>query len=194
MHSMFISFATRDGVDIADHLYEEYKKGYDVFYSPKEIHIGSQWREEIKKNIEECDIFLLIATYGALESEEVGREVDEAKQFRKRIVPCRPKDFEWSNLEKLGMDLSQGLEFKNEHDLVRKLDAQLRREFGSTSVRAPRNYTRQHETEKQKQEVSPKAHSDVIRSGDHRPNLPKEHVIHNTQERNPGWQRTRINK
>src|SRR5688500_4752229 len=104
MPSMFISFSTRDGEDIADHLYEEYKKGYNVFYSPKEILYGDNWRKEIKKNIEECDIFLVIATYGALESEEVGKEVDEAKQFRKRIVPCRPKDIEWSNLEKLGID------------------------------------------------------------------------------------------
>jgi tetratricopeptide (TPR) repeat protein len=148
MPTIFISFSTRDGEDIADHLYGHYKEnGYNVFYSSKEIPYGSSWREEIKKHIKECDILLVIATYDAIDSQEVAKEIDEAKRLGKRIVPCRPKDIEWSNLEKLGIDLSHGLEFDNKYDLVRKLEAQLRREFEVTSVRPPlRNDTRQYET------------------------------------------------
>jgi hypothetical protein len=123
MPSIFISFSTRDGEDIAKHVYEYYKeKGYNVFYSPEGIPYGYSWREEIKRNIQEGDIFLVIATWGAIESQEVAKEIDEAKRLGKRIIPCRPDDIKWSNLEKLGIDLSQGLEFKNEHDLVRKLE------------------------------------------------------------------------
>jgi glutamate racemase len=55
------------------------EKGYVVFYSPKEIAYGYQWREEIRKNIEKCDIFLVIATYGTIESEEVAQEIYKAK-------------------------------------------------------------------------------------------------------------------
>jgi hypothetical protein len=50
MLSIFISFSTADGGDIANHIHNYYKKkGYDVFYSTEEIPYGSQWREEIKR-------------------------------------------------------------------------------------------------------------------------------------------------
>jgi TIR domain len=137
MPSIFISFSTDDGEDIAQHVYRRYKKrGHNVFYSPEEIAYGSTWREEIKKHIEGCDIFLVIATYGAIESEEVTKEIDEAKRLGKRIIPCRPSDVEWSDLEKLGIDLTQGPEFDSKEELVRKLESQLRREFASKSVPA----------------------------------------------------------
>jgi hypothetical protein len=137
MPSIFLSFSTADGGDIADHIYRNYKrKGYNVFYSSEEIPYGHKWREEIRKHVEECDIFLLIATWGAIESKEVRKEIDEAKRLRKRIIPCRPNDIDWSNLEKLGIDVAQGPEFRNEYDLVRKLEAQLRRELESTPVDA----------------------------------------------------------
>jgi tetratricopeptide (TPR) repeat protein len=147
MPSIFISFSTSDGGDLAQHLYRHYKKKeYDVFYSTEEIPYGHQWPDEIKKNVQECDIFLVIATYGAIESDEVGKEIDEAKRLRKRIIPCRPNGMNWSDLEKLGVDLTQGPEFKNEYELVRKLDSQLRREFTSKSVYGSQNYEREEKT------------------------------------------------
>jgi hypothetical protein len=122
MPSIFISFSTSDGGDIAKHVYEDYKeKGYDVFYSPREIPYGHKWREEIKRHIEECDLFLIIATHGAINSKEVAKEIDEAKRLGKHIIPCRHDDIKWSDLEKLGIDSSQGLEFDSKEDLIRKL-------------------------------------------------------------------------
>ena len=66
-----------------------------------------------------------------------------AIEYGKRIIPCRPDDVYWSDLERLEIDLEQGPEFKNEYDLVRKLEAQLRKEFGEKSVSAPQSYTRE---------------------------------------------------
>ena len=138
MPSIFISFSTADGGDIAEHDYRHYKKkGYDAFYSTEEIPYGHKWREEIKKHIEECDVFLLIATYEALGSKEVAKEIEEAKRLGKLIIPCRANDIDWSDLEKLGIDLAQGPEFDSKYELVRKLESQLRRQFVSTSVDAP---------------------------------------------------------
>jgi tetratricopeptide (TPR) repeat protein len=135
MPTIFISFSTADGKDIADHIHEHYiRKGYNVFYSPKAIPYGREWREEIKRNIEKCDIFLLIATWAALDSQEVRKEIDEAKQLGKRIIPCRPDDVDWSDLEKFQIDLTQGPEFDSKYELVRKIESQLRREFGGRSV------------------------------------------------------------
>jgi hypothetical protein len=33
--------------------------------------------------------FLVIATYGAIESEKVAKEIIEAKRLGKRIIPCK---------------------------------------------------------------------------------------------------------
>lgn len=145
MPTIFISFSTRDGKDIADHIYEDYKeKGYNVFYSPREIPYGHQWREEIRRHIEERDLFLVIATFRAVESQEVAKEIEEGKRLGKRMIPCRLKGIEWSRLKTLGIDLTQGPEFNNEYDLVRKLEIQLDREIESIPSQARQNYTRQH--------------------------------------------------
>jgi hypothetical protein len=141
MLKIFISFSTIDGQDVADHVYSSYRKkiGYSVFLSSSEITYGDESEEEIGKNIEECDIFLVIATYGAIESEKVAKEIIEAKRLGKRIIPCKFSGVEWSDLEKWGIDSKQGLSFRNEHELVRKIHPQLSKQLALTLVRDQRN-------------------------------------------------------
>lgn len=119
---IFISFSTYDGNDIARFVYEFYRKiGFEVFYSEKEIPFGNVWEQEIIKRLEQCDVFLLIATPEALGSQQVAREVCKAKRLKKRIIPCRYTGVNWSDLKKLEADLFEGIEFDNPYEIIRKL-------------------------------------------------------------------------
>lgn len=145
MLKIFISFSTFDGQDIAEHVYSGYKKrvGYKVFLSSKEIPYGEDWREEIRKNIEECDIFLVIATYGAIDSEKVAGEIIEAKRLGKCIILCKYSEVERSDLAKWEIDSKQALDFTNERELVRKIYRQLSKQLALTLVRDQQNDTEQ---------------------------------------------------
>jgi TIR domain-containing protein len=140
MLNIFVSFSTSDGQDIAEHIHSRYKNkaGYNVFLSPR-IRYGDEWKKEIERNIEKCNIFLLIATHGALESDEVDKEITLANQLEKRIIPCKHISVEWSDLQKWGVDSKQGLEFKSQYELVRIIHPQLLQEKGITLVRAQQN-------------------------------------------------------
>jgi hypothetical protein len=60
MPTIFLSFSTADGGDIAEHVYRHYKrKGYNVFLSIEEIPYGHKWREEIKKQVCKKSLFIL---------------------------------------------------------------------------------------------------------------------------------------
>jgi hypothetical protein len=148
MLKIFISFSTADGQDLAGHIYRRYNKkdGYKIFFSPKEIQYGVEGKKEIKKNIEECNIFLLIATQGALESEEVAEEVTEARLLGKQIIPCIPEDVEWSHLKKWGIDSIQGVEFTNAYELARKIHPIILQQSGVTLAHAQRKNLALNET------------------------------------------------
>jgi hypothetical protein len=147
MPKIFISFSTYDGNDIAKFVYKFCKKkGFDVFYSEKEIPSGNEWEQEIKKHLEKCDIFLFIATPDALDSEQVAKEVSEAKRLKKRIIPCKHSEINWSDLKKLGIDSIQGIEFDTKEDLMRKIGPLLDTEFRVITDRSPHKDTLQYET------------------------------------------------
>ncbi len=95
---LFVSFSTVDGKDFAAFVYDVYKKkGFDVFYSEEEIPVGSEWERVIREHLEPCDTFLLIATSETLESEKVAREVREARQHNRKIIPCKYIEVDWSD-------------------------------------------------------------------------------------------------
>ena len=65
---------------------------------------------------------MVLATSHAIDSQEVAKEIDEAKRLGKRIVPCKYKSIEWFRLERLGIGSTHGPEFDAKEDLVRKLE------------------------------------------------------------------------
>ena len=103
-------------------------------------------KKEINKNIEECDIFLLIATQGALESEEVAEEVTEARVLGKLIIPCIPDDVEWYLLKKWGINLIQGVEFTNAYDFQEKFIHKFFNNLRTTLAHAQSNSLALNET------------------------------------------------
>jgi tetratricopeptide (TPR) repeat protein len=126
--SLFISFSTTDGRDIAQAVHDHYSKyGHRVFYSPEAISLGKQWSDEVMSSISGCDFFVIIVTFGALLSTEVEIEFLEASRLGKRIVPCRSREVPWTDL-KWGLNSIQGIEFENPFDLIRKIDSKMHKE------------------------------------------------------------------
>lgn len=101
---------------MADHVHEDYKDK-DMMYSiGLEIPYGRQWREETRRHIEECDLFLVIATSRATYSQELAKEIEETKRLGKRIIPYRYSDIEWFELEELEIGSTQEPELDSKED------------------------------------------------------------------------------
>lgn len=102
---VFIAYSRRDAGDFAEYMYKYLNKfGYDVFTDISSIRIGDIWSSSIEKNISDCDIFVVIVTYGALQSIEVEKEVLQAHKEMKLIIPCFYKNMIDSKNIKWGLD------------------------------------------------------------------------------------------
>jgi hypothetical protein len=118
---IFISYSRRDAGDFAEHLMH-YLEDFDhgVFTDINNLLLGDVWDNIIKSNISNCDIFVVIVTPAALESEYVEREVLQAQSENKKIIPCF---FAYSEKIEIKWNLTQyqGIEFSDKYDLARKL-------------------------------------------------------------------------
>jgi len=87
---IFISYAREDGGSIALKVknYLENLK-YEVFLDKVKIIGGERWNEKLRKSIISCDILIVIITPAALRSEWVGKEVKEATNRGRYIIPIR---------------------------------------------------------------------------------------------------------
>jgi TIR domain-containing protein len=123
---IFVSYSF-DGKDIAEAIHTTYKpQGHSVFISSREIQLGERWANTISENIAVCDLFLVIVTRGALISAYVEKEVTEAKNHNRKIVPCRYFEIGWDEL-KWGMEEMEGLDFDvHPQPLIRRLDGRIR--------------------------------------------------------------------
>lgn len=124
---IFVSHNVAGARDIARHIYKIYtdpKYGYQVFVSSQyeSIPYGDNWKRRVKEGISDCDLFLIIITYGALESKQVKEEFLEAKTLQKRIIVCRYSEVEEEKLKKWGLDEMQGIEFETKEDIIRKTE------------------------------------------------------------------------
>jgi hypothetical protein len=135
---IFISYSKDDGGDIADAIYQYYKKsGFTVFESAREIQGGEQWMQRILDDIAACDVFLAIVTRGALRSTYVEKEVLEAQRLGKRIIPCRHASISWEQI-KWELDRIQGVQFINRPEpLLRDLDDYIEKILSITPVTPP---------------------------------------------------------
>ena len=86
---IFVSYSRRDARDFAEQI-QRYFRGfkYDIFTDTNNINLGDIWDTIIEKNISNCDIFVVIVTYGDLQSPHVENEILQAQREKKKIIPC----------------------------------------------------------------------------------------------------------
>ena len=122
MKKIFVSYSRADGGDFADHIQEHYERdGHQVFVDFSDIKPGEDWSESIRNSIAESDIVVVIVTRSALKSSEVEKEVLEARNQNKIIIPCRYRGISWTDL-KWDLNKLQGFDFDNKNSLIRQLD------------------------------------------------------------------------
>ncbi|RYE35291.1 MAG: TIR domain-containing protein, partial [Sphingobacteriales bacterium] len=99
--NVFVSYARKDEA-LATAMVEYFeKKDIDCFIDKRNIPVGSKYSEEIIKGIEQCDVVVLILTNKSNTSENVGNEIDNASNLKKKIIVFRIEN----------IALSKGLQF-----------------------------------------------------------------------------------
>jgi hypothetical protein len=117
---IFISYSREDAGDLAGQIRKYLTRfKYEVF-TDDSIRAGDFWDTTIETQISSCDVFVVILTYGALESPYVEREVLHAQREKKRIIPCVHRRLIHSQL-KWSLDKIQGVEFDDKFELARNL-------------------------------------------------------------------------
>jgi tetratricopeptide (TPR) repeat protein len=99
----------------------ERKRKIDVFTDIANIKPGEVWTKSVATNISNCDIFVVIVTYGALDSPHVDNEVLQAQREEKTIIPCFYEELEESERAKWGLNEIQGVEFEDKSELALRL-------------------------------------------------------------------------
>ena len=89
--SIFISYKTDDGSEIASSIYGQLRQNYEVFLDRESLGRG-RFDEEIKRQIERCSDFIVIVTPRLLESyshpdQWVSREASIALKTKRIIIP-----------------------------------------------------------------------------------------------------------
>ena len=126
---IFVSYSRRDAGDFANQLHTYLSNfKHDIFTDGDSIRTGEVWSNTIETNISNCDIFVVIVTFGALHSPHVEREVLQAQKENKKIIPCFFRGINPSKI-KWGLDKIQGLEFFDKYELVRDLYSKIEKLF-----------------------------------------------------------------
>ena len=117
---IFVSYSRQDAGDFAEQI-QRYLSNFkhEVFTDVNSIKLGDIWSNTIEDNVQNCDVFVIIITYGALQSPHVENELLQAKQQKKKIFPCFHKRVRESDI-KWGLHRIQGIEFNDKYDLARE--------------------------------------------------------------------------
>jgi len=87
-HKIFISYARKDGRDLALRLQNSLTtRGYDVWLDTSEIDGGGSWGVEIERAIDECNTLLALMSPASYTSEICRAEQLRAIRKEKRIIP-----------------------------------------------------------------------------------------------------------
>ena len=122
---IFVSYSRRDAGDFANQVDRHLSSfKYDIFTDVNDIRGGDIWSNTIEENISNCDIFVVIVTYGALQSPHVEREVLQAQREKKIILPCFHRGV-INNDIKWGLEKIQGVEFDDKYELARNLHSKI---------------------------------------------------------------------
>ena len=93
---------------------------YNIFTDTRSIRLGDTWRDVLEGNISECDVFVVIVTSSSLRSQEVEKEVIQAKKEGKKLIPCIYSRVK-KGLIKWDLAALQGVLFEDGYDLGRKI-------------------------------------------------------------------------
>lgn len=99
MTKIFISYSTDDLAWVSKLTDELLEKGFDVFMADKKMQAGEYIDSTIQKNIDNCNIFVVVWSSNSSKSQWVQQEIGFAKVFDKYIYPivldenCRPNGF-----------------------------------------------------------------------------------------------------
>ena len=94
---VFISYSYYSDNNKLDELLKKIKKGNpklkdaDFFDPATDLHAGSNYREEIKKVISSCDLFLLIWSQASSDSVWANYEIGMANAIEKRMLVVKEK-------------------------------------------------------------------------------------------------------
>ncbi len=87
IYQTFISYPRRNA-EFALKLARELKAaGFQVWFDQLDIPAGSRWDDEVQKALAKCEIFMVILTPEAIESQNVKDEIGYAIDSGKRILP-----------------------------------------------------------------------------------------------------------
>lgn len=93
MHDVFISYGSKDAESVERICRVLEGNGIKCWIAPRDIPAGSNYAREIPAAIRGCKIFLLILSEEAQTSIWVTREVDQALNARKIVIPVMLEDF-----------------------------------------------------------------------------------------------------
>ena len=85
---VFISYSHREEefvTRLASDLHRQVSGG--VWFDRSDLQVGQRWREKIAAGIQNCKAFVLVLSPDALDSVEVHKEIDQAVQANRTIIP-----------------------------------------------------------------------------------------------------------
>jgi hypothetical protein len=90
MARIFISYARKDGSDIAEELADRLRAfDHEVFLDVHSIRAGTRWRYELQRRIAWADLMVVLVTPSSNESEYVRGEIALAEKINRPILPIQ---------------------------------------------------------------------------------------------------------
>ena len=119
---VFISYSTKDQ-QAADLVYGHLQvKGIPCWMASHNIEGGQSFTELIYSAIEECTAFVMISSTNSNDSDHVSNELTIAFDQRKKIIPFRIEEFEFSKGNKYHLVRAQWIDaYKNMNEGLRRL-------------------------------------------------------------------------
>ena len=131
---IFVYYSRKDAGDFANQIHMHLSSSKDdIFTDVDSIKVGEIWSNTITTNISNCDIFVVIVTYGALQSPHVENEVLQAQKEKKIIIPCFHRTVIGSDI-KWGLDKIQGVEFDDKYELARNIQSKISSSKGRGAI------------------------------------------------------------
>ena len=88
---LFISYSHEDKA-VAEKLISELDEYHDCWIDSDDIRAGADWKRSIDWAIARSDVFLFLASWQSIRSEQCQREVELALRLRRRIIPLVLED------------------------------------------------------------------------------------------------------
>lgn len=88
MRQIFLSYARKDGKDVAAKLRNELERiGFEVWRDIEDMRGGQAWKEQLRQAIKTVDVVLVLLTPGAVASKYVNWEWETAITVDKQVIP-----------------------------------------------------------------------------------------------------------